>query len=230
MTSRQDNPHHPTRYSEAVLAVGAGGLLILDDLPRVPADDPLTEGLVRLGQAATAVGVRVHSTSQFVQPARLRHQLGPDSFHARSVPPFTDDEAADLFRAHGASGTVLTPDRLDFLNGQAAGHPLLLAATAEFLAARGWQYRDQEVNALLRGDHSRAVLPEVIDRLTRTLGSHERELLYRLTLPFGTFDDTDLLAVASVSPVRGPPPRAIERVARSLGGNRTRPPVTPSPR
>ena len=88
--------------------------------------------------------------------------------HDRLAPPFADDEVADLFRAHGAPDSFLEGRRLRFLNGQAAGHPLLLAATAEFLAGHEWRYQEDEIDALLRGDHTDRVMPEVLDRLTRT--------------------------------------------------------------
>src|SRR5262249_36137378 len=78
--------------------------------------------------------------------------------------------------------------------------PLLLATTAEFLAGRGWQYREDEIDALLRGDHTERVMPEVIERLIRSLAEPPRELLYRLTLPIGSFERSDVMALAGVEP------------------------------
>ncbi len=193
-------PRRSEWYAEALTAVGAGSLVVLDDLPRIPGDDPFAEHLVRFGQTAREVGVRVASTSQFELPTRLRRQLG-DWLNDQLAPPFTDEEAAELFRAHGALDSFLLEQRLRFLNRQAAGHSLLLTATAEFLAARAWRYREEEIDALLRGDHTQAILPELVDRLTRTLGDSPRELLYRLTLPLGLFDSDDLMALASVAPL-----------------------------
>lgn len=186
-------------YAEALAAVGPGSLLVLDDLPRLVGDEPLVERLVQFGHAARAAGVCVMSTSQFELPVRLRHNLG-DWLNERAAPAFTDSEAGDLFRAHGAPDTVLSERHLHFLNSLAAGHPLLLTSTAEFLAARAWQYREEEIDALLRGDHAQTILPEVVERLTRTLGDAPREFLYRLTLPLGSFDQADMIALANVVP------------------------------
>src|SRR5262249_44487824 len=116
-------------YAEALAVAGAESLVVLDDLPRTPGDDPFAEQLLRLGQAPHAAGVRVASTSQFELPARLRHHLG-DWLDDRPAPLFADGEAAELFRAHGTPDAFLSERRLRFLNGQAAGHPLLLTATA----------------------------------------------------------------------------------------------------
>src|SRR5262249_9751326 len=51
-------------YAEALAVAGAESLVVLDDLPRTPGDDPFAEQLLRLGLAAQAAGVRVASTSQ----------------------------------------------------------------------------------------------------------------------------------------------------------------------
>jgi hypothetical protein len=192
-------PRRAEWYEEALMVAGSGSLIVLDDLPRISADDAFAEQLLRLAQAARAADVRMISTSHFELPARLKQQLG-NWVNDRPTPPFTDEEAADLLRAHGAPDSLLSERPLRFLNSHAAGHPLLLTATAEFLAARGWKYREDELIGLLRGDHTQAILPEVINRLTRTIGDPPRELLYRLTLPFGSFDQTELVALAGVAP------------------------------
>ena len=210
--------HHPPRHAgwflEAVSAVESGSLVVLDDLPRTPGDDPFAEQLIRFGHAARAAGLKILSTSQFELPSRLRHQLGDTWLHDRPAPPFTDDEARDLFRAYGAPGSFLEARQIGFLNCLATGHPLLLAVTAEFLANRGWRYREEEVEALFRGDHTGSVMPEVIGRLTRTLGGAPRELLYRLTLPIGSFEQAHVMALAGVEP---PVDRPRERLNDLLG-------------
>jgi hypothetical protein len=157
-----------TRADGPLATLGAGSLIVLDDVPRLAGDDPLAERLARLGLDAQAARVQIVSTSQFEFPARLRGQFGSGWMWDQPAPPFTDAEAGDLLRAHGASEAFLTAQRLTFLNRLATGHPLLLAAVAEFLARRGWSCREEEIDGLLRGDHAEAILPEVVERLTRT--------------------------------------------------------------
>lgn len=204
--------HHPPRadwFADAFAAAGKDAVIVLDDLPRIPGDDPLADWLGRMGHAAGAAGVRIVSTSQFELPPRLRRSLGEDCLTDRPAPPFTDAEAGELFRLYGARGSVLEERPLSFLNGLAAGHPLLLTAAAEFLAKRDWRYREEEVEALLRGEHAQQILPEVVDRLVRTLGDSPREFLYRLSLPMGSFDQADMTALAGVTP-------AVDRPAEQL--------------
>ena len=198
---------------EAAAAVGADALVVLDDLPRLADDVAATERFAQLGIACRQSGVRVLSTSQFMLPGRVRAALG-DGLSDDPVPPFTDDEAGELFHAFGAPDTLTGSQGVPFMNGLAGGHPLLLAATAEFLRDRGWAYREEEFAALLRGDHTQRVMPEVVGRLTHTLDDTQRELLYRLTLPLGTFSDAEAMALAAVSPAVS---RPRERFSRLLG-------------
>jgi hypothetical protein len=187
---------------------------VLDDIPRLTGGDIFVEYLARLGFAAQKSQVQIVSTSQFELPARLRSQFATGWIREQLAPPFTDAEAGELFRAHGAPESFLSDPRLQFLNRLAAGHPLLLAAVAEFLVGRGWSYREEEIDGLLRGDHTEAIIPEVVERLTRTLGDPPRELLYRLTLPLGGFTQADVSAVADVAPIVD---RPRERLSQLLG-------------
>jgi len=193
-------PGHSNWYSEAFGVIGTESLLVLDDLPRMAGNDGFTEQLTQFGSAASAAGVRILSTSQFDLPSRFHNQLGDLRFHDWPAPPFTNEEAANIFRSYGAASSFLVDRRVGFLNSLAGGHPVLLTATAEFLAGRAWQYQDAEIEALLRGDHAHRVMPEVIGRLTRTLGDFARELLYRLTLPIGSFEQAQVKALADVEP------------------------------
>jgi hypothetical protein len=207
-------PHRAGWYSEAVPLIGSGSLVVLDDLPRVVGDDPFAEQLSQFGLAARAAGLRIASTSQFELPVRFRHQLGDTWLHDRPAPMFTDEEARGLLLAYGAPESFFENRRVQFLNVHAAGHPLLLGATAEFLAGRNWRFQENEIEALLRGDHTERVLPEVIDRLTRTIDDSPRELLYRLTLPIGSFEHAHLAVLANVRP---PIDRPRERLNELLG-------------
>jgi len=187
-------------YLDAISTIGANSLVLFDDLPRFTGDDPLAERLIQFGQAAAAANVCVLSTSRFPAPARLHHELGEKRYREIAVPAFNDAEARDLFGAYGAPSQFLDGPGIQFLNGQAAGHPLLLSATAEFLLEHDWRLQDDEIRALLRGDHKQGIMPEVIERLTRTLGNAARELLYRLTLPTGQFEQTEIATLAGVDP------------------------------
>jgi hypothetical protein len=130
------------------------------------------------------------------------------------MPPFSDQEAADLFRAYEAPEVLQREGPIRFFNGLAAGHPLLLAAVAEFLAKHDWQHTNQEIESLLQGAHVVDLMPEVVGRLVRTVDIQPRDLLYRLTLPIGAFKHSDVMALAGVEP---PIDRPGERLNAILG-------------
>lgn len=206
---------HPTeRYAAALSAVGPGSLIVLDDVPRIGSDDRFADRLALFARYAREAHVRILSTSQFELPLTIREYLGDALVHDCAAPSFTDDEAQDLFRAFSADSPFLESGQAKFLNRLAGGHPLLLAATAEFLAKRSWRFRDEDIDSLLRGDHTSRVLPEVIDRLTRTLAVPSRDLLYRLTLIFGPFEQSSVPTLADVLPSVD---RPLERFNEILG-------------
>ena len=190
---------HQGQFKEIFARIGARRLVILDDLPRIPGDDPFAQQLIMLCQTAQAAGIHVLSTSQYELPMRIRNSLG-ESLTPCPAPAFNNEEAKQLFVAYGAPVTFFTEQRLHFLNGLASGHPMLLSVTAEFLASRKWMYSNDEIDSLLRGDHSETILPEVIERLVRTVGQLQREYLYRLTLPIGTFGRSEVGVLAEVTP------------------------------
>ena len=200
MAHWESTPAVPGWYPQAMASIAPASIIVLDDLPRIPGDDALAERLVQFAQAARAAGIHIVTTSQYELPSRIRHIIGDAFLHECPIHPFTDDEATDIFRQYGAPETFLKGNYVNFLNAHAAGHPLLLAASAEFLKSRSWHFRDEEFEALLRGDHTKRVLPEVIQRLVRTLGEQPRELLYRLTLPIGNFETSTVTLLAAVVP------------------------------
>ncbi len=205
----------PEVYAQALSKLQRDSFLVLDDLPRFDSSNSIFDKLSLFCRAAKNVGIRMISTSQFELPLKLMHSLGDAWMHETHVPPFTDEEALELFLQFEAPISSINQKQIAFLNGLASGHPLLLVATAEFLKLRDWKFEEIGLSALLRGDHKSRVTPEVVNRLVKTVGEIPRELLYRLTLPIGRFRDIDLIVLSSVAP---PIDRPRERFNELLGG------------
>ena len=77
------------------------GLVVLDDLPRLTGDEPLSQRLGLLVQQLGEAGCKLLTTSQYSLPARIGHELG-SAIAEFTVPAFDDSEAAEVFAAHGA--------------------------------------------------------------------------------------------------------------------------------
>lgn len=188
-------------YNELSDRLESSTILVFDDLPRLARGDELEARLTQLAQICHNRGIRLLSTSFHQLTQNLQSVLGNQILYIMKVPPFTNDEAVDLFRAYDAPEPFINSDRVPYLNGLANRHPSLLAAVAEFLHKQNWQFSLATFNALLRGDHTTGVNEETLNRILVAIQDDQsQELLYRLNLIFGYFSTEDMQALAEVSP------------------------------
>jgi DNA replication protein DnaC len=188
-------------YCQLCQCLGNGAMLVLDDLPELSGSDRLSEQLIQLTRACRLHGVRLLSTSPYQPPFSLQELLGDQILHSTETPPFKDDEAAEILQAYGAPSTILNT-YVRFINTYAQQHPVLITAIARYLEQQDWQLTEEVESRLLTGEY-RAALNNQMER--RVLDSIEddkaRELLYRLSLPIGSFSINEVRALASVNPV-----------------------------
>jgi hypothetical protein len=136
-------------------------------------------------------------------PVGVQENLPRGQCESWLVPPFTDEEAADLLAARGAPESMLSSNMLGWFNGRAQGHPTLLAAIARYLGRTGWRLQREQVEGLMRWEHTADVTSETVRRLLETVDdSTARDLLYRLSVVIGEFGQQDIVAAAGVSPKR----------------------------
>lgn len=199
-------------YHEVCVRIGSQSLLVLDDLPNLPGDEVFTQRLRDFAEVCRNVGLRIVSTSQYQLPLRISTGLSSCLLET-PIPRFSDSEAREVLLAHQAPDVLLTSQFVGFINGLAQGHPLLLALSAQFLRERDWQFGNNELEVLLRGNHT-ILADEVIQRVCRTLDDAHRELLYRLTLAVGNVADSVAIQLAAVVP---PIDRVRERLTRLIG-------------
>lgn len=176
-------------------------LIVLDDLPRFDAEDPLGIRLLLLVRALSGQNTRLLSTSGHRLSTRLTDALG-ERVCGIDSPLFTETEIAELLLAHGAPPEMTESQRVNFITTVTHGHPVLLVAVARFLKDKKWRFTDAEIDDLLRGEHATLIADETLERLIATISDeHTRSLLYRLRLTIGEFSTDDANAVASVDPV-----------------------------
>src|SRR5439155_18736594 len=87
-------------YSKACRALAPRTLIVLDDLPRVLANDHLSTRLAILAEICAERGLRIISTSAYELPIAVQEQMGTLVVPTK-VPPFSGDEIEELFIAHG---------------------------------------------------------------------------------------------------------------------------------
>jgi len=181
---------------------GSEKLLVLDDLPRLNGGEEFSESLIALALACQATGVRFLSTSHWLLPQRVTDVLPKQLFIGVESPLLNEVEAKEILNAYGAPAKILNDKFVGFLNGLARQHPALLTATARFLAHKGWQTTQENLNVLIKGQHTHEVVDETVGRLLKTVEDEEsREMLFRLNLVWGSFSQNDIDLLANIKPV-----------------------------
>src|SRR5262249_11279675 len=73
-------------FGTACRRLGAGSLLVLDDLPRMAGDEPFSQRLTLLARASREEGCNILSTSQRMLPLRVQSEAGEEVILERPVP------------------------------------------------------------------------------------------------------------------------------------------------
>ena len=200
VVSPSEHQSQSEMFNQVCTALGAQSLLVLDDLPRLGDEDVFSTVLVSFVQRCQANGVKLLSTSNHQLPSNMLHIFG-DSVATMERPAFTDEEVMELMRAYNAPTEVVTEAFASFVNSLAQEHPLLLAAACDFLVKRGWKVNNNDLEQLLRGDHTSTLGLEISSKLANSVqDSSTRQLLYRVCNIVGDFSEEDLEAVAQVEP------------------------------
>lgn len=184
-------------------------LIVLDDLPKLQRGDELSVALERLALDISNCGARLLSTSNHRLPAET---LARANVVEAECPPFDENETGLFLAAAGAPSGVSTRSR--FWHRISRGHPLLMGALASFLSRHQWRVDEDALNAVLGGEHTRDLGPELIQRVISTVTSDEaKQLLYRLRLVHGSFDNDHVAVIAAVRPALSTPAEALVELA-----------------
>jgi DNA replication protein DnaC len=188
-------------YTQICNHLGANTILVFDDLPQFVRGDDLETRLIHLAQICYDKGIRLLSTSSHQLSQNLQSVLGGQILYTTEVPPFTNSEAADIFRAYDAPEFFLNSSEVAYLNSLAHYHPSLLSAIANYLNRHNWQVSPQTLDALIRGEYATFVNEETLNHILLTIQDDQsQELLYRLNLVLGYFSPEDMQALANVAP------------------------------
>jgi len=190
-------------------------LIVVDDSPRLTANDRLAEGMILLCQACQRHHLRLLTTSPHPLAPTTLERLAKDSVYPMEVPLLRNDEVAEILSAYGAPAEILKPAAVSFVNGICRQHPSLVVAAAQYLRDRAWRLAGQELSDLLGSKHTESVNQETLGRLLGTVfDAGSRELLERLTLIIHRFGTEEVKTVAVVAP---PIERPFDRLDPLLG-------------
>jgi hypothetical protein len=146
------------------------------------------------------------------------HRTAPDALCERSavqpypvpVPALSDDEIIELLAEFDAPQWLLEPKRVAFFRSVTGGHPMRLAALMGYLKAAAWTFGNEQIEGLFHGEFEAQLQAETVRRLLETVSDPEsRELLWRLKLPWGHFQEIDVGILAQVEPAVARPQEAL---------------------
>lgn len=200
---------------DACAKLGAGALIVIDDLPRTSGGHLLASRLTTLARACAAHDVKLLTTSAYELPPAVRGAFGSGALVTESVPAFTDSEVRELFEVYGAPADFPFDRYLGFLGALGHRHPTLLAAVAHYLQSKGWVFTIAEFEALVTGRFAGDQNVETQMLFVATVQDEQsRNLLYRLNLANRPFTEAHVRRIGEVEPQV---PMPIERVNAALG-------------
>jgi len=189
--------------------------IVLDDLPIIDATHGLGEVVAVLADSMRQHELLLTSTYGNI-PTGIIERVQSGSPADVAVPPFTHNETAELLRSHGAPQDLITELDPRLLTLTTQGNPVLLMAVVKLLASRNWRLGEEGIVGLL----SELEIGEFTDQMgVKILNELEdegtRELLYRLALISGEFEEAQVEVVSETVEPRID--RARERLLRVLG-------------
>jgi hypothetical protein len=182
-------------YQLACQALGAGSILVFDDLPNLAASPHFASRLPPFVRACAAASVKLLSSSLFAVPRSMLQELGA-LVGDRVAPPFTNKDAEEVLAAFGAPPDIITPTAR-LINVLMRQHPTLIVAACRYLQGLNWALANGGLQGLFQAVSTSDISAEVQQKLLTTVPDADtRELLYRVSIVTGTFtwDDIDVLA------------------------------------
>jgi hypothetical protein len=183
-------------YQEATSGLGAGKIVVLDDLPRVAPGGALSRRLDALATAARTNEQTVLSTSYYGLPRQL---VESHSVVEILSPRFSSPEISEMLQAAGAPDGFPTNSIADFLLALTGGLPVLVAAATRFLKTKNWAVNNETLESFFGGQFASGARTDAREMIKSTIPDDEaRELLYRLTCVVGPISKTQIEQISKI--------------------------------
>ncbi len=193
------------------LAASDRGVIFVDNIPEMPPGSVLEEALLVLAVIANRARRLVISTSRYGFPSSLINRA-PFTITPKQSPPFSDEDASELFTAHEVDAALLSENRITTMNSMCSGHPVLLTALARYLVLHKTEPGKAFVKALM-GEHRKEIDLETTSIVIDTVESAEcRQLLYRLASVGTPLSHEEIRIVATADPALPEPTACIARL------------------
>jgi tetratricopeptide (TPR) repeat protein len=183
-------------YLDAVSHLGAGKLIILDDVPRILPGGALSSRLDALQAACKHHALRLLTTTYYKLPEVLAEAL---LIKEMESPMFSAEEILEFLAVHGAPETFTTEKFAGFLETLTRGLPVLVSAAARLLKSASWQMKWEAIQSFFTGDYARAIKHDARAMIESTVPEDDaRQLLYRLTCIIGPISKKQVETISRV--------------------------------
>ncbi len=188
--------------------IGKGNLLVIDDIPDLLKQrfKRLSGYLIQLSIALGNVGTKLLTTSQRNLPSTLYNNVSSFTVE-QSLPYLTEEEILDFAKILNAPSHFLNTKPYSALIQKITnGHPQLAHATLLYIRNNNWVINETFLYSILEGNATSNVKEDLQRKLFELLESDDlRNLLYRLSLIFSTFDVSFVTAIAKIhKPIDSP--------------------------
>jgi tetratricopeptide (TPR) repeat protein len=193
-------------------ALGKEGLLVIDDLPDSVSEKNLFEDISLITSVFSETKTKIISTSQRDLPPSVTINLA-SSFSVTNIPYFTTDDTLDILESANAPIKIKKANIVSLITATGKGHPILIAQTINWLKHRDWNFTVDEITGLLTGEPVKDTLDFTRRELLRIIDISPKELVYRLSLLWESFDRKLALEIANIGPKINNPGECVDELA-----------------
>ncbi len=175
-------------------------IFILDDLPELLLNFPLTQKLIYFAKVCAENGIKIISTSFYNFHSDFVYSLGENEINTFSPPPFCKDEISELFNMHNAKTEIINNNVLEFILTITKGNPILISSLIKYLEKKDWKYDLNIFNDLIMDKYAKDEKKQYFLIFSRTVIEEIKDLVYRLDLINRKFSYKEILLVSEVEP------------------------------
>jgi hypothetical protein len=198
--------------TKAALQSTAPGVVLLDDLPDVDTQSRMATILSIFAATVIGAGRVIVSTGRRALPPDVAGPFG-NALVVQAAPPFSDDDALELFKAHNVPEKLLSREAVLSMNVRCGGHPMVLTALARDLFAHPDNPTQRLVEALTANKFRAQLDLETARAVLNTIEADAcRNLLFRLASAGIALDINEIRTVAIVEPSLPEPTVCVARL------------------
>lgn len=171
-----------------------GEFLILDNLPQLAKNSKLLTLLIQIIGQTT---IKIISSSRFSLPSKTKAYSG---IIPVAIPDFTIDEVKEVIESYDQPKEIIDRYAL-FILAISNGNPAIISALCAFFQEKEWKIDTDDFTRAISGNFDNELKIELNEELYTTVSDlRNRELLNRLQIHKGVFDQKIVRIVGGISP------------------------------